>query len=77
MCFSCYSDGSEVYYYCLSSNRPQDCLDIMAGDSNYVIWAIWGHMLHDIMISWSAEQITPSIPGEKDDFISKYCIITL
>lgn len=56
------------WWWCLLLPQQRPALGMSGphtSDSSYVIWAVWGHMLHDIMISGSTEQISPSILGEK------------
>lgn len=77
-CCCCYHHGRDDYcsFHCQqpAPGRPGHG----AGDSNYVIWAVWGHILHDIMISWSPRRAnTLLFKVGKDDFIFKYCCNTL
>lgn len=75
--YFCYCDGKDDYN-CLNANPASGMSGHRAGDSNYVIWAVWGHILPNIMISWSFHwtNILKYYWG-KDDFIFKYCCNTL
>lgn len=50
-CF-CYHDGEDDYC-CLDTKPASGMSGHRAGDSNYVTRAAWGHILRDIMVSWS------------------------